>query len=230
MDKLSKLRSLTRIRQSTRWDGYKCIGDYRRGAYECEYVSPFTKSACNVDAEVFILLQDWSSDDSLRLGLDDETVTLGHTPALATNRNLIKLLHSTFGLPLAATYATNLFPFIKLGSMNAAIPQRDLIRAAREFALPQIQIVRPKIVICLGLVTFRALQRCCGFPTSQKMDIAIKSPFTYDSVTVWCQAHTGGLGIRNRGGFDRVTSDWQEMRRTIPRPARKPSRNRLTKR
>ena len=232
MDKHSKLRTLAKIRQTTRWEGYKRIGDYQRGAYECQYVSPFTKSAGNVDAEVFVLLQDWSSDDSLRLGLDDETVTLGHTPSLATNRNLMRLLRSAFGLTLADTYATNLFPFIKLGPMNAPIPQRDLIRAAREFALPQIQIVRPKIVICLGLVTFKAMQRACGLPTSQKMDIAIRSPFKYDSVSIWCQAHTGGLGqnTRNRGGVDRVTSDWQEMKRAVSLPTRKSSQNRLTKR
>jgi hypothetical protein len=40
---------------------YSGIGDYHDGAYECERVSPYTKTAGNVDADVMVLLQDWAS-------------------------------------------------------------------------------------------------------------------------------------------------------------------------
>jgi uracil-DNA glycosylase len=98
--------------------------------------------------------------------------------------------------------------------VTARIPPRDLVRAALEFALPQIQIVGPKIVICLGLATFSALRRACGETQCHTMDQAIASPFALGTARVWCQAHTGVLGRnnRNRGGVDRVSADWQRMK------------------
>jgi hypothetical protein len=58
MDKQDALLALAKLRQGTRWPGYNCIGDYHAGAYECDLVSPYTKSAGNVDAEIMVMLQD----------------------------------------------------------------------------------------------------------------------------------------------------------------------------
>jgi len=54
--KASQLLALARQRQADRWPGYHTIGDYHDGVYESEHVSPYTRSAGNVDADVFILL------------------------------------------------------------------------------------------------------------------------------------------------------------------------------
>ena len=62
MDKHAALLELAHRRQAARWPPYKYIGDYHGGAYECEFVSPYTKSAGNRDAKLMVLLQDWSSD------------------------------------------------------------------------------------------------------------------------------------------------------------------------
>jgi hypothetical protein len=50
VDKQALLRALARRRQAARWPGYGCIGDYRQGRYECDAVSPYTKTAKNTDA------------------------------------------------------------------------------------------------------------------------------------------------------------------------------------
>jgi hypothetical protein len=213
IDKQAELLTLAKIRQQTRWDGYKCIGDYHGGAYECDFISPYTKTAGNVDAKVMVVLQDWTSDESLRGPLSEERAKLGHTPHLPTNRNLSRLLAETFELALRDTYGTKLFPFIKPGGMSAPIRQADLINAARQFALPQIHIVKPKLVICLGFATFNALRLAAGLPPCPTLDSAISSRFNIDGTRVWCQAHTGALGQndRNRGGVDRVSDDWRRM-------------------
>ena len=77
MDKLSRLMALGRKRQSSRWDGYGCIGDYHGGVYECQFVSPYSKSAHNVDASLMVLLQDWASHDYLSGPRDDGAATIG---------------------------------------------------------------------------------------------------------------------------------------------------------
>lgn len=209
--KLLALLQLARRRQSTRWPGYKFIGDYHRGVYECDFVSPYTRTAGNVDSEVMVLLQDWASDEVLSGPVVDERVRLGHDPTRATNRRLRDLLRRHFGLE--QVYGTNLFPFIKMGSMNSAIPQRDLVRAAVEFGLPQVEIVGPRTVVCLGLATFNALAVAAGRRGARRLDEAIGAPFLVGGAQVWCQAHTGqqGTNMRNRGGVDRVTGDWARM-------------------
>jgi len=218
MNKQDLLLALAQKRKTTSWPGYSQVGDYHNGAYECDFVSPYTKSAGNVDAEIFVLLQDWSSDDSLRGSLDSDCVRYGLTRTLPTNKRLIELLRRHFGVELGDVYATNLFPFIKRGGISNSIPMGDLIRAAQEFALPQTEIVRPKIVICLGLNTFNAVRIACEHTPARRLDEAVASPFTINESRIWCQAHTGARGQNNRGR-ERVAEDWHKMRMFFPRGA-----------
>lgn len=222
MTKHERLLTLAKLRQSSTWPGYHSIADFHDGVYECDHVSPYTKSAGNVDAAVMILLQDWSGADALSGPLDVGARDLGYTPTEATNRNLQRLLKDTFGLSLADTYATNLFPFVKPGGMSESIPDRDLLRAAREFALPQIEIVAPRLVICLGKVTVDAVRSAAGFPKSASVEDALQSYFQLGPSRVWFQAHTGRLGQnnRNRGGVNRVDGDWLRMKESLPHPTR----------
>jgi hypothetical protein len=209
--KANRLLVLAHVRQAARWPGYTPLADYHDGAYEKDFVSPYTASAGNVNATVMILLQDWSSDENLRGAFDPESALLGLTPSLPTNKNLKRLLQEYFGLTLDRTYATNLFPFIKPGPMNARIPARDVMRAAREFAVPQIEIVAPRLLICLGLLTGNAVRRALGTAPARTLDDVIADPFSYSETRVWCQAHTGGLG-QNLRGRTRVAQDWEAMR------------------
>jgi uracil-DNA glycosylase len=100
--------------------------------------------------------------------------------------------------------------------MGTSIPRRDLVRAAHAFALPQITIVRPKLVICLGLVTFNALREACGFEPVYPIATAIRSPFNLAETRIWCQAHTGARGQNNRNsGRKRVPNDWKQMKNDV---------------
>ncbi len=214
MDKRKALINLARKRQRARWTGYKNLRDYHRGAYECLHVSPYTKSAGNVDSAIMVFLQDWTSDESIRRGIDEDCIRLGYTPSLPTNRNLIRLLQTHFGVLLREIYATNLFPFIKPRHMGNAIPRRDLLRAAEDYALPQIRIVQPKLVICLGLPTFNALREACGHSRVYPLAVAIRSPFSFDGARIWCQAHTAGQGQAMRNAArSKVPGDWRRMKR-----------------
>jgi restriction system protein len=210
IDKPAELLKLAKKRQATRWPGFNCIGDYHAGVYECDHVSPYTKTARNVDAEIMVMLQDWSSDEGMRGPVDEGSKTLGHTPGLATNRNLRTLLRDNFALDLPGICGTNLFPFIKLGGMSSKIAPSALVRAAREFALPQVEIVNPKLVICLGHDTYNALRAACTLDELTPMDKAIASPYAWQESIIWCQAHTGARGMNNRGR-EQVPKDWSRM-------------------
>lgn len=193
---------------------YHSIGQYYSGAYESEYVSPYTKSAKNANATLAIMLQDWSSHDSLKKKFDLDVQRLGYTQASPTNVNLIQLLRTHFELSLDETFATNLFPFIKPGGMTTDIPLHIMSSAAREFAMPQIRVVRPKLLICLGIRVFNTLRRFHGLRQLANLEQGINQPFFNDHTWYWCQAHPGRLGFINRehlGGQGSVARDWAKM-------------------
>ena len=108
------------------------------------------------------------------------------------------------------TYATNLFPFVKPGPMNASIPSKDLLKAALQFTLPMINIIQPKVVICLGLDTFNTLRKTYGHKKLDNLNQAIGNRFEFENSRIVCQPHTGQLGRNNRnlGGVDSVNRDW----------------------
>jgi len=217
MQKVEALRALARKRAHARPVGYKGIDEYHGGAYDCEHVSPYTKSAGNVDSPVVFVLQDWSSDTFLHRPLREDVVALGYSPELPTNKNLIRLIREHFGLELADVYVTNLFPFVKPGGISNTIPLPLLAWSATEFLLPQIRIVRPKVVVTFGVDTFNAVSRSVGHDEVPRLAEGIARPIQIDDAVIWCQSHPGGLGRanRNRGGVDRVSEDWRAMCRSF---------------
>ena len=209
------LADLVALRRRDIPEGFRSVSEFHNGAYEAKYVSPYSKSAHNLNAEVMLIAQDWVSEEYLLAPLNRNLIDLGHEPNLPTNRNLFALLESHLGLSFSQTYATNLFPFVKPEAMTAGIPARELVTAARIYALPQIRIIQPRIVVCLGAGVFRALERALGRRPSRSLSTAIENPLELDGASIWAQAHPGGLGRagRNRGGIDRVDrSDFDAAR------------------
>ena len=117
-----------------RLNGHACLGDFHQGHYECDYVSPWTKSAANADSRVMLIAQDWASAGYLGGPVRQFLKTLGYDPNLPTNVRLQALLGRHLAMSFSDAYATNLFPFVKLGNMSAPIPTRDLFFVPRSFA------------------------------------------------------------------------------------------------
>jgi restriction system protein len=231
--KSEALQKLVRKRQSMgpsmRLGGYACIEDFHNGAYECkEYVSPWTKSGCNLDAVIMVVGQDWSSADALTGNgrPDPVRARLGYDPCSRTNKNLDRRLREHFALDRADCYLTNMFPFVKPGKKSANnIRWGDMKRCAREFTLEEVRIVAPRLVLCLGLETFSAFSVAAGRKKPRNMEEAIKSSFEFEGSTVYSVAHVGSQGenTRNRGrDRDQVAADWQRIAsslRNAPAPA-----------
>ena len=214
MTKYELLCELGLRRKRSTWAGYHSVNHYHAGAYDCEYVSPYSKGASNANASIFVLLQDWSSDEWLNGPLDSEVLQFGYSPKLPTNKNLSDLLERHFGAKLKEIFATNLFPFVKPGNLSSAIPAKLMRQAADEFAVPQIQAVRPKIVVCLGTTVFNALRSHFKRYQVKTVQEGFDNSFSEDGIEYWCQAHTGALGRINRehrGGRGCVDEDWKLM-------------------
>lgn len=152
-------------RLHTRLLGYGQPEDY--GYHFEEWISPYTKGAHALGG-IALVLQDWSSDEKLREGVDPVVQRLGRTPTLKTNLVLNELLSRTLGVSIDCTYTTNIFPFIKLGGISSSIPMRHILQAATTFTKPELEIARPSTILALGRIPSIALTRvgvkCISLP------------------------------------------------------------------
>jgi hypothetical protein len=180
MSKLDALAELVRLRRNDTCPNMISLHDFEDGRWDLDHVVPlvvpWTKSACNVDAKLMIIGQDWASEKYFqrpknRTSWRDTLRThLGQDPQLPTNRNIRRLLRC-FGIKWRQTYATDVSIFVKPGNMNGDVPDALLRYCAIKYTIPQLRIVRPKMVLCLGSRTFNAVRYALGMP-SMKLSAA----------------------------------------------------------
>lgn len=208
--RIDRLKSVGARRKGKRLAGYFSIGDFHNGAYETEYVSPWTKSAHKEDADIMIVAQDWASEKYLSRPLNPQLINLGYDPFLPTNQNLQALLHRHIGVGFEDVFATNVFPFVKPGSMSRKVNMTELSYCAGEFLFPQIEIVKPRLTIFLGLATYRAALHALGKKRPKKLASAIENPLSALNTAMHCVAHTGAWGTKQRGEHQ-IDSDWEAL-------------------
>ena len=175
------------------------------------------------------------------------------------------------GIQFCETYATNVFPFIKLGNKSAPIRSRDLVlrfqrlfptvglfddaldanmvtldfwpdhrmsagaslsrrstqnptnfvswesfvsggtlvSCAKTYALPQIEIVCPRMAICLGQKAFNAVCRAAGLRPTEWRRARLPGPHTrICGVEIYGLPHPTSRGINNAGGKEIVARSW----------------------
>lgn len=146
---------LAKKRSETNREGYTQPEDY--GYDFRDWVSPYTKGA-NKTEGIFIVLQDWTGSDTMDEIPDAEAQEYGRTLELKTNIKLESLLQIVFGLGIKDVYATNVFPFIKAGSISSRILIKDIRKAANIYLKKEIEIAKPTLIIALGNMAASGLQ------------------------------------------------------------------------
>lgn len=212
--KKNKLRALAILRKSERIDGYANIKDFQNGIFDvAEHVSPWTNNACNVDTDLMIVGQDWASSDWLSNPANATYASLGRNPNLATNKNLEEYLN-LFKLKFQDVYATNAFVHIKNGHMSRGIPSSIFLESVKKYLLPQIEIVSPKMVICLGSKTFNSVRKALG---AQPITIAEGhlKPISFKHSNIFGVYHTGGLGTAGAGGKPQALKQWHHLAQVL---------------
>lgn len=227
--KADLLAALAQLRQhpnaGTCRDGYS--RDYRRieefhDHYydQHDWVSPWTLSACNVESDLMIIGQDWASEDFLLKDPDPKIRQSGHDPALATNRNLKRLLQEAFGRRFEDTFATNAFVFAKPGGMTSRLTAADLILSVKRFTLKEIEIVQPRMVICLGIGTFNAIRAALNLRPLKLEAIDYAGPaVTYCGAQIHGVPHVGARGLGATGGYSRSLEIWKRVAARLAAPS-----------
>jgi uracil-DNA glycosylase len=213
-EKIKALTELGTKRKQSCYPPYKELSSFHDGKYETDFVSPYTKTACNVDSWILIILQDWSSEKSLSKKFSQETADLGFTPNLPTNKNLRDIIKDVFLLSVNQIFITNAFPFIKPGWMQQSISQPDIDCNFITFCIPQIHIVKPKLVVCCGKAVYLA---CLNHFRKLETSSVIGSYIKEDNTFYFHQRHTGATATITNGGLSVAKSNWKAMKDTFTR-------------
>ena len=216
MTKNDELARVVALRRAETHPRYISLSQYEGGFYDLDFVVPWTVGAQNVDAALMIVGQDWISEDYLKKNSAPEMrlarKELGQDPKLPTNITLKKLLKNYFDLLFADTYATDALVFIKPGDPDADVPMKDLKYCAQKFTWPQIQVVKPRMVLCLGAKTFNSMRRAISEPEMKLSEAWKPQPHTkVEGVEVYGVPHTGYWGTMNAGGEQRVAEIWTAL-------------------
>lgn len=220
--KIKELTSLAHLRRKDSFSdfsvSYSQAGEFHEGILDDpSLISPWTKSAGNVDSRVMLVGQDWYSVEGLKsLNPDQlaESARSGQLSGLPTNKNIRKLLREHFDMNLDDVYATNAFPFIKEGAVSSRLFYPDVRAAIKKFLLPQISIVRPSLVICLGAGVFQSLERVLRSEQFHKPMVSwkqsLEAPLRFGSASVVGLPHPGGLGMAAVGGITEADKFWRQ--------------------
>ena len=95
--------------------------------------------------------------------------------------------------------------------MTARLKQKDLVLSATQFAIPQIEIIEPKIVICLGGATFNAVRKCNGFGYTPLKHGLSETSFRLGNSMIVGVNHTGGVGAAVSGGQAAHQRRWSKL-------------------
>jgi len=218
LDKAAALSELVAKRRIETGAAYHHLHTFDMGCWDCEYVVPWTKSACNLDAQLMIIGQDWISEDFLmnpRYNTPkrvQDRKRLGQDEYLPTNQRLKSLLFKHFRMKFSETYATDVSVFIKPGDMSGPVPIKDLAYCAEKYTLPQIVIVRPAMALCLGAKTFNSIRRAMNEADLRLSEASIPASHTvYELTEIYGVSHTGGRGYANAGGAENVDRIWAAL-------------------
>jgi DNA polymerase len=184
------------------------------GQFDSRQIGPWTTWQNRLDASVMVVGQDFSDVSYfVRWHGRDQ-------PNNATNRNLVALLHSVgveIDLPESLggrneTFFTNAILCLKTGGMQARVRPEWFANCGQRFLRPQIELVRPKVVVCLGQRALDAVLAAFGLP-QQRLRDAVTSPGTpvLEQTLVIAVYHCGARVTRLTRSHDRQLEDWKRV-------------------
>ena len=114
-------------------------------------------------------------------------------------------------------FFTNYCLGYRTGSEQGSMKKR-IMKLDREYFEELVEILKPKIIICLGKMTYECVT---GKPVKRWVDtLKTGSPFKAeypgsDKIVVYGVAHTGARGMSNIGSKDVVRQSWRKIAEDI---------------
>lgn len=178
-DRSSQYRTLVSARKACRrCEGLANASVICNGRFDSDEIGPWTRWLGDLHARIVIVGQDWGSQTNFekQRGCD--------VPTGFVNMRIQELL-SSIGVQVPGVrvtsepygvYLTNGVLCFKSGNDQSPV-RRSWFKACGElFLRPQIDLIRPKVVVCLGKEAYAAVLREYGLPPSPDLRAAVEEP------------------------------------------------------
>ena len=191
----------------TYWQGYQIKDIDRKGV------------------DILLVGQDWGNPDNdpvvckniERMQVADKDAFY-LSNASATDRNLIELFKIigcdiTKNDPGKRIFFTNYSLGYRKGSETGGMT-KGLMKKDRELFEKLVAAIKPKIIICLGKITFEMVSNkvAKGFLKKLKEGEPFKEQYPFnEEIVVYGVAHCGARGVSNVGGMDTMKETWKRI-------------------
>ena len=195
-----------------------------QGHHDSNHIGPWSQWQGNLDAEIVVVGQDWGDTDYFikNHGVDAKDNS--------TNNMLRDLLFSIgidISLPherqeSSRVFLTNAILCLKTtGGMQGKVESDWFSNCGGEFLRPLIEIVKPKVVICLGERAWRSVVTAFGQRPGRFRE-SVENPKgiqLMESVVAMAVYHCGAKSSNMNRSRDEQLCDWQRIRNAIDSPA-----------
>lgn len=189
---------------------------YCGGRYDSNEIGPWSLWQANLRATVMIVGQDWGDVAAF------ERQEGRDLPNSATNATLIDLLHGigveTAGPeagrgPDGTVFLTNAVLCLKKGGCQAAVLDEWFANCGQRFLRPLIELVQPKVVICLGERAYHAVEKLYELPRRQFRDaVSAAEGFPLsEGMRLFAVYHCGRRIQNTHRNLEQQKTDWKRV-------------------
>ena len=194
-----------------------------QGRHDSNHLGPWSTWQGSLDAELMVVGQDWGDTDyfTRNQGIDEQG-----NPTNNTLRELLRSIGIDIGLPHAhvkssRVFLTNAILCLKTtGGMQGGVEQEWFTNCGANFLRPLIEIVEPKVVVCLGERAWRSVATGFGRRPGRFQE-AIEDRDgvrLMDRVVAMAVYHCGAKTLNMNRGRDQQLCDWQRIQQVLDTP------------
>ena len=170
--------------------------------------------------DILLVGQDWgnpSNNERLLSVIKNKQagIDASYEAISPTDKNLVKIF-SAFGVdilknePGMRLFFTNYTLGYRIGSETGGMT-KTIMRQDEELFNDLVLVIRPKIIICLGKITYEMVSGIIAkdFIQTLRKGIPFKAPFPLnEKILVYGVAHCGSRGRTNIGGEENIMKLW----------------------
>jgi uracil-DNA glycosylase family 4 len=185
------------------------------------HIGPWTQWQDNLDSELMVVGQDWGGveyfTDKRGLEQDNNETNTRLIDLLAAIGIQINLPANTLGE--RRLFFTNAALCLRPGRLTGPVSSRWFSNCGPLFLRPQVELIRPKVVVTLGYYAYRAVCKSFGLKPAQRMRDAIqREPEQLPNGSILVPVyHCGKNGQRSRS-LNEQKQDWKRVRVVLEKP------------
>jgi uracil-DNA glycosylase family 4 len=182
--------------------------------WDSDQIGPWTRWLGDLEARVMVVGQDWGSRTLFRKQRGIDIASNATNTRLAELLALVGVSVSNAGAATNASgvFLTNAVLCLKDGNSQSTVAAEWFARCGQSFLRPQIELVRPRVVVTLGRMAYESVMASFALPIRSLRE-AVESPGVQLPTGSTCvPVYHCGRRVRNTHRSDREQErDWQRV-------------------